>query len=97
MAASETLDCTMGIDWDPDIAALKLSDVEKNGLQVHRNYSRAFEKHRNKDFSDEVNGNTFDLEQLSRIHELILTEDPVAGLRCSPGSARSHATLSEFK
>jgi len=38
----------MGMDWDPDIAALKLSDVEKNGLQVHRNYSRAFEKHRNK-------------------------------------------------
>jgi len=35
----------MGMDWDPDIAALKLSDVEKDGLQVHRNYSRAFEKH----------------------------------------------------
>ena len=66
----------MDMDWDPDIAALKLSDVEKNGLQVHRNYSRAFEKHRNKDFAAEVNGNSFDLEQLSRIHELIVTEDP---------------------
>jgi len=66
----------MRMDWDPDIAALKLSDVEKNGLQVHRNYSRAFEKHRNKDFAAEVDGKNFDLEQLGRMHELILTEDP---------------------
>lgn len=66
----------MAMDWDPDIAALKLSDVEKNGLQVHRNYSLAFEKHRNKDFAVEVDSAGFKLDQLGRIHELILKEDP---------------------
>lgn len=66
----------MRMDWDPDIAALKLTDVEKNGLQVHRNYSLAFEKHRNKDFAAEVDGAPFDLGQLGQIHELILEEDP---------------------
>jgi len=64
------------MDWDTDIAALKLSDVEKNGLQVHRNYSLAFEKHRNKDFATEVDSAQFDLEQLGQIHALILKEDP---------------------
>ena len=66
----------MSMDWDPDIATLKLSDVEKNGLQVHRNYSRAFEKHRNKDFAAEVDKLGVDLDQLRRIHALILKEDP---------------------
>ena len=66
----------MGMDWDPDIVALKLSDVEKNGLQVHRNYSLAFEKHRNKDFAAEIDRTSIDLEHLRRIHELIIKEDP---------------------
>jgi hypothetical protein len=66
----------MGKDWDPDIAALKLSDVEKNGLQVHRNYSIAFDIHRNKDFAAEVDNGGYKLDQLGRIQELILKEDP---------------------
>ena len=33
-------------DWfDPDIAAMKLEYLEKSGLQVYRNYTRAFEEH----------------------------------------------------
>ena len=30
--------------WDTDIATLNLPDVEKKGLQVFRNYTKAFEK-----------------------------------------------------
>lgn len=66
----------MRMDWDPDIAALKLTNVEKDGLQVHRNYSLAFQKHRNKDFAAEVDRAPFDLDQLGQIHELVLKEDP---------------------
>ena len=64
------------MDWDPDIAALTLSDGEKNGLQVFRNYSEAFEKHRLKLFSEEVNKADRSLEPLTRVHDLILVEDP---------------------
>ncbi|MER9704724.1 hypothetical protein NKJ10_10855 [Mesorhizobium sp. M0204] len=32
-------------EWvDPDILAMKLDDGEKSGLQIYRNYTRAFEK-----------------------------------------------------
>lgn len=64
------------MDWDPDIAALTLSDGEKDGLQVFRNYSEAFERHRLKLFSEETNKTEQALEPLARVHDLILAEDP---------------------
>lgn len=73
------------IQWDLDIAAMQLSDVEKNGLQVYRNYTRAFEQRRNKEFSKEANNSPNDVGSLRRIHELILSEDPrfLAVIVCS--------------
>jgi len=64
------------MEWDSDIAGLALSDGEKNGLQVFRNYSEAFEKHRLQHFSAEINNLEQTVEDLRRVHELILTEDP---------------------
>jgi len=40
----------MNSKLDPDLAAMKLSENEKWGLQVYRNYSRAFEDHRINEF-----------------------------------------------
>jgi hypothetical protein len=40
----------MSETWDPDISVMALSAVEKNGLQVFRNYSKAFEAKRVSDF-----------------------------------------------
>lgn len=44
----------MSDNLDPDIAAMKLSDGEKWGLQIHRNYSRAFGEHRVKVFVEQA-------------------------------------------
>src|SRR5260221_1756080 len=40
-------DQTDGPMWDPDIAAMNLTDFEKEGLQVYRNYTLVFEKNAN--------------------------------------------------
>lgn len=61
---------------DPDIAAMELSDVEKNGLQVFRNYSRAFELDRAKRFAESVEENPQALADLSAILKLIAEEEP---------------------
>jgi len=61
---------------DPDIAAMKLSDVEKNGLQVYRNYSRAFEQDRAKRFAESVSANPQALADLSTILKLVVKEEP---------------------
>ncbi|WP_218278883.1 hypothetical protein [Pseudomonas sp. MYb185] len=42
-------------EWDEDIAALDMSDAEKNGLQVYRNCTKAFEMEQVKQFAAEVN------------------------------------------
>lgn len=61
---------------DPDIAAMKLSDMEKNGLQVYRNYSRVFEQDRARHFSESVPANPQALADLSTILKLIAEEEP---------------------
>ena len=61
--------------WDEDIARMDLSEVEKNGLQVFRNYSRAFETEQGKRFLAEVDRLGIDIEPVRRLHNLILTED----------------------
>jgi len=50
----------MASDWDPDIARKRLSDGEKDGLQLYRNYSRAFEKHAIERFAAETDADKFD-------------------------------------
>lgn len=61
--------------WDADIAAMKLSDVEKNGLQVFRNYTQAFEDQRAQAFLNEAEKEKWDFEDVDRIHKIIVEED----------------------
>lgn len=61
---------------DSDIAAMKLSDVEKNGMQVYRNYSRAFEKDRAKRFAESVPAKPQALADLSTILKPVAEEEP---------------------
>jgi hypothetical protein len=52
--------------WDSDIAALELSDLEKNGLQIYRNYSSAFSEHEIGLFVAEIDAKEFDLADLGK-------------------------------
>ena len=63
------------MDWDEDIAALDLSDVEKDGLQVYRNYTLAFEGQAEKVFAKEADAEPFDILALERVLELVAIED----------------------
>lgn len=65
----------MADSWDPDIAVLNLTDVEKNGLQVFRDYTRAFEKSAAERFVGESNSIEYDTSKLDGILNLIVTED----------------------
>jgi hypothetical protein len=58
-------------EWDDDIAALDMSDVEKNGLQVYRNYKKAFERDQAKKFAIEVNSESHDVSRLSKVCDAI--------------------------
>ncbi len=62
--------------YDPDIAVMNLSEGEKNGLQVYRNYSRAFELDRAKRFADSAQVSPQALIDLSAILKLIAEEEP---------------------
>lgn len=61
---------------DPDIASMELSYPEKSGLQVYRNYTRAFEKHAIKVFIDTIDSEPIELDDLRRLFDQIRTEDP---------------------
>ncbi len=61
--------------FDADIAALKLSHIEKNGLQVYRNYRRSFYEHATKEFVETLNSEKFDVTNLKLILNLVATED----------------------
>jgi hypothetical protein len=61
--------------WDNDIAALDLSDEEKNGLQIYRNYSRSFNDAREVNFASEVDAEWPDTSRLGEVLMLIHKED----------------------
>lgn len=61
--------------WDPDIASLTLTPEEKNGLQVFRNYSGAFERDREKKFVEQLDSKTYDIDELLKVIEHILAEE----------------------
>ena len=42
------------MQWDNDIAALSLSDIEKDGLQIYRNYANSFTRARERQFSEGI-------------------------------------------
>ncbi|MEL7614532.1 hypothetical protein AAGW18_18685 [Vreelandella titanicae] len=62
-------------EWDDDISALDMSDVEKNGLQVYRNYTKAFERDQAKKFAIEVNSESHDVSRLSKVCDAIACDD----------------------
>jgi len=64
------------MQWDEDIAALPLSDGEKDGLQVYRNYTQAFDDHAEKEFAKLIDADPFNSSELERVFGLVATEDP---------------------
>ena len=61
--------------WDKDIANLDMSEEEKNGLQVFRDYKPSFDDHAEKSFTEEIDGESFDVEHLERGLGLMTDED----------------------
>lgn len=61
---------------DPDIAAMNLSTGEKDGLQVFLNYSTAFEKHREMQFSDSAESYPQAIATLSAVLAHVADEEP---------------------
>jgi hypothetical protein len=62
-------------EWDDDIAAMDLSDIEKNGLQIYRNYSKAFDAHRERQFSKAINTERFETKKLSTLLKRLVREE----------------------
>jgi hypothetical protein len=63
-------------DWfDPDIAAMKLEYFEKSGLQIYRNYTRAFEEHAIKRFVETLDLEPLNLTDFQGLVALILSEE----------------------
>ena len=61
---------------DADIAAMTLSEGEKWGLQVYRNYSRAFGEHRVKCFVEESSTFVEDVRIFEQVASLVVSEEP---------------------
>jgi tRNA isopentenyl-2-thiomethyl-A-37 hydroxylase MiaE len=68
---SEPMESTL----DPDITAMQLSDGEKWGLQVYRNYSRAFEEHRVKQFVEQASLFEVEVKLFEQVVALITTQE----------------------
>ena len=62
-------------DWDSDIAARDLTAVEKNGLQVYRNYQRSFRREAISKFRAGLDTHAVDLADLERVIKLVVDED----------------------
>lgn len=61
--------------WDDDIAAMELSREEKNGLQVFRNYDRAFSANAVQRFIATVDEESFDTGVLERVVSIVANDD----------------------
>jgi len=64
-------------DFDERVLLTRPSCVraEKNGLQVYRNYAKAFERDRAKKFSAEVNSESHDVSRLNTVCDAIASDD----------------------
>lgn len=65
----------MSSEWDEDIATLDLTDAEKNGLQVYRNYTRAFQEHGIKEFRTQVDREKHPTSDLGKLLRSLANED----------------------
>ena len=54
---------------------MKLSDPEKSGLQIFRNYTKAFDEHAQKAFAKKVDAESHEATDLIRVLAIILHED----------------------
>jgi hypothetical protein len=72
---------------DPDITSMNLSESEKWGLQVYRNYSRKFGEHRVKTFVEQASPFEADVSLFEQVTSLIVSEEP----RVVPVIASSYA------
>lgn len=61
--------------WDPDIATLNITETEKNGIQVFRNYQKSFDKAASLKFIEETDLRQFDLSPLIRILSILASDD----------------------
>jgi hypothetical protein len=62
-------------EWDADIEALGLSAIEKNGLQVYRNYTKAFKRMNERNFSSQIDELEDDWTDLDACLSYIASED----------------------
>ncbi len=60
---------------DEDIRAMSLSFFEKSGLQVYRNYTKAFRENSIKKFKEALDAEVLDISAFVRFSEKIVTED----------------------
>ncbi|QXG41342.1 hypothetical protein [Pseudomonas viridiflava] len=63
---------------DTDLATMKLTDEEKWGLQVYRNYSKAFGEHRVKMFVEQASPFEAEVMLFAQVAALLVTEEPRA-------------------
>lgn len=63
------------MDFDKDIADLNLSEVEKNGLHVFRNYKRAFERHAEQQYAKSIDEIPRDFDALRSVLSIIENDD----------------------
>lgn len=72
---------------DPDVAAMNLSEGEKWGLHVYRNYSRAFIERRVKMFVENASSFAAEVDLFEQVTTLVVSEEP----RVVPVIASSYA------
>jgi hypothetical protein len=61
--------------FDRDIAAMKLGYGEKAGLQLYRNYQRAFSEHAARRLVEELDAEPFDTTDLATVLQRVADED----------------------
>jgi len=64
--------------WDPDIAEMELSAVEKNGMQFYRNFSTAIESKRVEKLVERFNEEQPLLDNFTKFAALIAQEQPLS-------------------
>lgn len=65
----------MGHTLEPDIAAMNLTEGEKWGLQIFRNYSQAFGEHRIRAFVEMASSFENDVQLFEQISKLLIDEE----------------------
>jgi DNA-binding MltR family transcriptional regulator len=60
---------------DDDILKMQLSDAEKIGLQINRDFNRKIEKHRTQKLRDEIESENFSTDNLEKLVKILEQED----------------------